>query len=40
MEEAVRREVMEETGCTVKALKFLCSQNPSNGMSDQVMYVF
>ena len=40
IEEAVRREVMEETGCTVKDLKFLCSQNPSNGMSDQVMHVF
>lgn len=40
IEEAARREVMEETGCTVKDLKFLCSQNPSNGMSDQLMHVF
>ncbi len=36
----IRERVKEETGCTVKDLKFLCSQNPSNGMSDQVMHVF
>ncbi len=40
IEEAARREVMEETGCSIKNLKFLCSHNPSNGMSDQVMHVF
>lgn len=40
IEDAARREVMEETGCTVKGLKFLCSQTPSNGMTDQVMHVF
>ncbi len=40
IEETARREVMEETGCTVNDLKYLCSQNPSNGMSDQVMHVF
>lgn len=39
-EEAARRECMEETGCTVKDLKFLCSQNPSNGMSDCICHVF
>lgn len=39
-EEAARRECMEETGCTVKDLKFLCTQNPSNGMSDGVCHVF
>ena len=40
IEDAARREVMEETGCTVKDLKFLCSQTPSNAMTDQVMHVF
>lgn len=39
-EEAARRECMEETGCTVEDLKFLCTQNPSNGMSDGVCHVF
>ena len=39
-EEAARRECMEETGCTVKDLKFLCTQNPANGMSDCVCHVF
>ena len=39
-EDAARREAMEETGCTLKDLKFLCSQNPANGMSDQVCHVF
>ena len=39
-EEAAIREAMEETGCTLKDLKFLCSQNPSNGMSDSVNHVF
>ncbi|MCR4777247.1 MAG: NUDIX hydrolase [Lachnospiraceae bacterium] len=39
-EEAAVREAMEETGCTLKDLKFLCSQNPANGMSDSVLHVF
>lgn len=39
-EDAARRECEEETGCTVKDLKFLCSQNPANGMSDCVCHVF
>lgn len=39
-EDAARRECMEEAGCTVKDLKFLCTQNPSNGMSDCVCHVF
>ena len=30
-ENAARREAMEETGCTLKNLKFLCSQNPAKG---------
>ncbi|MBR6321248.1 MAG: NUDIX hydrolase [Lachnospiraceae bacterium] len=40
IEDAARREAMEETGCTLKDLKFLCSQNPANGMSDCVCHVF
>ncbi len=40
MEEAARREAMEETGCTLKDLAFLCSQNPANGMSDALCHVF
>ena len=39
-EEAARREAMEETGCTLKDLTFLCSQNPANGMNDNVLHVF
>ena len=39
-EDAARREAMEETGCTLKDLRFLCSQNPANGMSDCVCHVF
>lgn len=39
-EDAARRECMEETGCTVKDLKFLCTQNPANGMSDCTCHVF
>ena len=39
-EDAARREAMEETGCTLKELTFLCSQNPANGMSDCLCHVF
>lgn len=39
-EDAARRECREETGCTVKDLKFLCTQNPANGMSDCTCHVF
>ncbi len=39
-EDAARRECMEETGCTVKDLKFLCTHNPANGMSDCICHVF
>lgn len=39
-EDAARREAIEETGCTLKDLRFLCSHNPANGMSDQVCHVF
>ena len=40
LEDAAIREAMEETGCTLKDLKFLCSQNPANGMSDSTNHVF
>lgn len=40
IEEAARREVLEETGCLLKDLQFLCSQNPANGMSDCTCHVF
>ena len=40
VEEAARREAMEETGCTLKDLRLLCSQNPANGMSDCTCHVF
>lgn len=40
MEAAARRECMEETGCTLKDLRYLCSQNPANGMSDCVCHCF
>lgn len=39
-EDAARRECMEETGCTLKDLTYLCCQNPSNGMSDLKIHVF
>ena len=39
-EDAARREAMEETGCTLRDLTFLCSQNPANGMSDCLCHVF
>lgn len=38
--EAARREVQEETGCTVSALKYLCTTNPANGMCDLTMHVY
>lgn len=39
-EEAAKRECLEETGCTLKDLTYLCCQNPSNGMSDLKIHVF
>lgn len=39
-EEAARRECLEESGCTIKDLTFLCCQNPSNGMSDLKIHIF
>ena len=37
---AARREAMEETGSTLHSLQYLCSHNPSNGMSDAIIHVF
>lgn len=39
-EDAVRRECLGETGCTLKDLTDLCCQNPNNGMSDLRVHVF
>ncbi len=39
-EDAAKRECLEETGCTLKDLTYLCCQNPSNGMSDLKLHVF
>lgn len=39
-EEAVRRECLEETGCSLKDLTFLCQSNPDNGMSDLNVHIF
>ena len=40
IEMAAKREAREETGCELQNLKYLCSQNPSNGMSDETIHVF
>jgi 8-oxo-dGTP pyrophosphatase MutT (NUDIX family) len=39
-EEAAKRECMEETGCEIKDLTYLCCHNPSNGSSDLLLHVF
>lgn len=39
-EQAAERECREETGCTIKELRFLCTHNPANGMSDCTCHVF
>ncbi|GAA6292666.1 NUDIX hydrolase [Enterocloster asparagiformis] len=36
--EAAKRECFEETGCVTTDLTFLCTQNPSNGMSDLAVH--
>ena len=40
IEVAEEREAKEETGCELRDLKYLCSQNPCNGMSDAIVHVF
>ncbi len=39
-EAAAKREAMEESGCTLKDLKFLCSFNSANGMSDHLLHLY
>jgi|GEM_PF-145086 len=39
-ETAARRECMEETGCNIKELTYMCSQNPSNGISDILIHFY
>ncbi len=39
-EEAARRECLEETGCILKDLTYLCCYNPNNGMSDLKVHLF
>ena len=38
-EEAARREAIEESGCTLRDIKFLCSFNYANGMSDHLLHL-
>lgn len=39
-EQAACRECLEETGCTLRELRYLAWHNPSNGMSDLKMHIF
>ena len=39
-EHTARRECLEETGCTLRELRYLAWHNPSNGMSDLKMHIF
>lgn len=39
-ESAVRRECAEETGCALKNIYYLCSQNPSNGITDILIHYY
>lgn len=39
-EEAARRECLEETGCILRDLAYLCCYNPNNGMSDLKVHLF
>lgn len=39
-EDAAKRECLEETGCILKDLEYLCCYNPSNGMSDLKVHLF
>lgn len=40
IEKAAEREAIEETGCELTNMKYLCSYNPSNGMSDSLVHCF
>lgn len=37
---AAERECIEETGCNLKELQYMCSQNPSNGISDLLIHFY
>lgn len=39
-EMAARRECMEETGCNIKNIRYMCSQNPYNGISDLLIHFY
>ena len=39
-EATARRECLEETGCTLREMRYLGWHNPANGMSDLKMHVF
>ncbi len=39
-EDAARRECLEEIGCFLKDLAYLCCYNPDNGMSDLKVHLF
>ena len=39
-EDAAKRECLEEAGCNLKDLMYLCCYNPSNGMSDLKVHLF
>ena len=39
-EQAARRECLEETGCTLRELRHLCTFNPNNGTCDLTVHAF
>lgn len=39
-EDAAKRECLEETGCEIKEVGYLCSQNPANGISDILIHYY
>ncbi len=39
-ENAARRECLEETGCEITSLQYLCSQNPCNGITDILIHYY
>lgn len=39
-EDAAGRECMEETGCRIMKIQYLCSQNASNGISDIMIHYY
>lgn len=39
-EEAAKRECLEETGCEIEKIKYLCSMNPCNGVTDVLIHYY